>query len=148
MSRQESDAWGRMCGYSQGYLDEVNKNVDDYRARHANDPPQPPWEGPGSDTESEDADGAPLSPPPSPRGAGLDLSLKAYDRRLWSDLARGLPSKECAFGGYEKWRSHMISEHAQKALLPSTSLHESGVRKGQTGTRKKQHRFAATVAER
>ncbi|MCJ1474816.1 hypothetical protein MMC13_003476 [Lambiella insularis] len=146
-SRPECDAFSRMLGYSQEYLDDINKHVDDYQARHANDPPTPLWEGP-SDTESEDADGAPLSPPPSPRNDGLDLSLKAYDRRVWSDLARGLRSEDCGFGGYEKWRSHTIQEHSQRSLPVSNQLHKSGIRKHRPETPKKQRRFATIVSER
>lgn len=165
--RQSDDAFQRLLGVSQEYLDDIHKHVDEYRALHANDPPPVLWDGPGSDSESEDADGAPPSPPPSPRGDGLDLSSKAYERRIWNDVSRGLSCDQCAFGSYEKWRYNMISEH-QKALplstspsstspsltsLPSTlpsptSSHESGAHTNKSGIRKKQHHFTATATER
>ena len=96
MSREESNAWLGLFGKSQDYIDEINRARDDYRAKHADDS-QPLWEGPETETESEDVDGAPLSPPASPKGDGPDLSFKAYRRRMWLDLSRGLPSEDCAF---------------------------------------------------
>lgn len=116
-NREANDEFLTLIGYSQEYLDSVHKGADEYRAMLAKRGTQPPWEPAESDTESEA--GALLSPPPSPKGDGPDLSRAAWGRRIFSDLAQQIESRDRGFDSYERWRSHLIAEHVTK-VSPST----------------------------
>ena len=140
-NREAYDAFHRLLGYSQENLNHVHKAADEYRARLDARGPQPPWEPAESDSEFSDTDGAPRSPPQSPKGDGPDLSMVAWDRRKWSDLSLGIEPRDSGFDNFETWRCHVLSEHAQKVLPTSTSLQKSGVRK-------KPRRPAVTISER
>ena len=122
LTREQSDAIDRLFyGDSQEYLDRVREHAESLRAVIAARGPPPIWYPPSdSDTEFSDADRAPMSPPPSPKQPKdenvLDLSEKAWDRRIWIDLSRGIEPRDTGFNNYEKWRTHMISEHAKRNL--------------------------------
>ena len=138
-SRAEVDAFRRLLGYSQEYLDEVHKCADEERARMG---PPVRWEmASSSDSEFSDADRTPLTPPKSPKGDGPNLSQTAWARRIWSDLSVGIESHDTGFDDYEKWRSYTISEHAKRVVPVSTSLERSGIRK-------KKRRPAVMLSER
>ena len=125
-TREALDAFNRLLGHSQEYLDRVHELADRY--------PRPnlerTYEPAESDTDSSD-NGAPLSPPPSPRGRGPDLSRKAWARRINADNRRGLGPWDTGFDDYAKWRSEMKLEHARKVLSTSNLLRKSGVRRKQ-----------------
>ena len=127
--RAADDAFKRLLGYSQERLDRIHKAADERRAMLEARDPQPSFEWVDSDSDFDDADRALLSPPPSPKGDGPDLSITAWDRRKWSDLARGIETRDSGFDNFETWRCHVISEHAQKVLPISTPSKKSGVRK-------------------
>lgn len=121
--RAASDAFSRLLGYSQEYLNEVHKRSEEYQAAldARGFPPPETWEpASSSDSDSDDARFAPLSPPRSPRlprsRERLDLSRAAWSRRLLRDAARHIDSRDRGFDKYETWRAQMISEHEQKAL--------------------------------
>lgn len=122
LTREQSDAIQRLFyGRSQEYLDRVHENADSLRAFLAARGPPPIWYPlSDSDTEFSDADGAPMSPPPSPKEPRdenvLDLSEKAWVRRKWIDLSQGIEARDSGFNNYETWRNHMISEHAKRNL--------------------------------
>ena len=82
-----------------------------------------------------------MSPPASPRGERPDLSIKAWDRRKWSDLSQGIEARDSGFDNYQTWRSQMMAEHASK-VLPTISPPEK------PDIRKKQRRSTAVVSER
>lgn len=110
-------------GRSQEYLDELHRVAEKYRTIFEARGPPPIWYPPSdSGTEFEDADGAPMSPPSSPRQPRdenvLDLSEKAWERRVWIDISQGIEPRDTGFIQYETWRSHMISEHAMN-IMPS-----------------------------
>lgn len=125
-SRKEADAIRVLLGWSQEYLDEVHDAADAIIAARG---PQPFWEPASSDSDFSDSGGNLLTPPGSPKGDGLDLSMKAWDRRKWSDLARGIELGDSGFHNYKTWRSHIISEHETKVLSTVISSQRSGVRK-------------------
>ena len=135
-TREALDAFNRLLGHSQEYLDRVHELADRY--------PRPnlerTYEPAESDTDSSD-NGAPLSPPPSPRGRGPDLSRKAWARRINADHARGIHVWDTGLDDYAKWRSQMKSEHAHKVSSTFSLLRKSGVRKNQ-------RRSAITVSGR
>ena len=137
-TRAECDAFSRLLGCSQEYLDEVHRRADEGRARLG---PLVRWEPASSSDSESDDDHTPLTPPKSPKGDGPDLSRKAWSRRLYSDASIGIESYETGFNNYEKWRSYMISEHAKRVVPVSTSLEKSGVRK-------RKRRSAVTLSER
>lgn len=122
VARTESDAIHKLLGYSQDYLDCVHKDADELRASIQARDFQPVWYPCDSDSDLEDIDGAPMSPPQSPKDDVLDISVRAWDRRKWSDLARGIEPKDTGFDKFHTWRSHVISEHMQNVLPTSTSL--------------------------
>jgi len=99
--RAAHDAFHRLLGYTQEYLDAVHKGADEYRAMLDARGPQLPYEPASSDSEYDDSHLAPLSPPPSPRREEPDLSESAWLRWRPADLARGIEPKD----SYEKWRS-------------------------------------------
>ena len=70
--RAADDAFHRLLGYSQEYLDRVHEGVDEYRAAHAAQIASAPdaWTDLESDSDYDDAHGAPLSPPLTPKGEG------------------------------------------------------------------------------
>ena len=130
LSRTESDALDRLFGgYSQEYLDRVHEDADKLRAIIAARGPPPIWYPCDSDSDFEDTNGAPISPPQSPKDEDvLDISVRAWDRRVWSDLSQGIEPRDTGFNNFETWRSHMISEHAKKRILPnSTSMKKPDV---------------------
>lgn len=75
--RAESDAIHRLLGYSQDYLDRVHKDADAIRARIGSRDSQPLWYPCDSDSDLENIDDAPMSPPQSPKDDVLDISMKA-----------------------------------------------------------------------
>ena len=101
--RAAADAFDILRGYTQEYLDEVHKRADDYRAFLDARGPQPPWEPAESDSDFSEPDGAPLSPPTSPKSEGPDLSKGAWGRRMLADLARGIETRDSGFDKYETW---------------------------------------------
>lgn len=113
-----SDAFDRLLGYSQTYLDRVHKAAKEYRDMLDARGPQPPWEPAESDSDFSDAAGAPPSPPPSPRPEGPNLSRGAWSRRILADLAKRIEPRDSGFDNYDRWRSQMMSEYSQK--VPST----------------------------
>lgn len=129
LTRAESDAIDRaFYGYSQEYLDSVNKGADELRAIIEARGPPPIWYPCDSDSEFEDTNGAPMSPPQSPKDEDvLDISAKAWDRRIWTDLCKGIEPRHTGFDNFETWRSHMIAEHAKKNPPTSTSLRKPDV---------------------
>ena len=135
-TREALDAFHRLLGFSQERLDCIHELADRYPRACL----ERTYEPAESDTDSSD-DGAPLSPPPSPRGRGPGLSVKAWTRRINADRARGIRVWDTGFDDYAKWRSQMKSEHAHKALSTSSLLRKPGVRK-------KQRRPAIAVSER
>lgn len=112
--RAAHDAFNLMLGESQERIDLVHKIADEFRAAREAQGPQRDWEGPGSDSDSD----APITPPQSPRreGDGPDISWRAWDRRKWVDISRGIEPKDTGFDKYETWRVHMLSEHAKKVV--------------------------------
>ena len=97
-SRKEYDAIHRLLGYSQEDLDYVHNAAE---ARLAARGPQPFWEPASSDSDFSDTGATLLTPPSSPKGDGPDLSMKAWDRRKWSDLAQGIELDDSGFHNYE-----------------------------------------------
>ena len=139
-TREADDAFHRLLGYSQEYLDYTHKFADGYRAHvQARQAQFPPWEWASSDSDLE-TDNVPPTPPESPKGDGPNLSVSAWERRIWTDRARGVESRETGFNDFDKWRAHVISEH-QKALPASTPVHKPG-------ERKKRCSAVATVSKR
>ena len=126
--REEYDAFRVLLGESQERLDEIHKLADEYRARIG---PPVRWE-PGSSDSDLDTDHVPLTPPESPKredhfSNGPDLSIKAWNRRKWSDLSIGIETRDSGFDDFETWRAHVISEYHAKALPIPTSIHKTGV---------------------
>lgn len=123
-AREESDAWSRLIfGHSQEYLDKVHEHADRIRAVIEARGPPPIWHPfEDSDSEFDDVEGAPMSPPPSPKDENvLDLSEKAWIRRKYIDLSQRIFPEDTGFDKYETWRSHEISEHAKRNPPPATS---------------------------
>ena len=124
LTREESDAIDRTFdGVSQEFLDKVHEHAEKLRAVIEARGPPPIWH-PFDDTDSEfdDVDGAPMSPPPSPKDENvLDLSRNAWIRRKYIDLSQRIFPEDTGFDKYETWRSHEISEHAKRNPPPSTS---------------------------
>lgn len=120
--RAESDAIHRLLGYSQDYLDGVRKGADELRTRIEARDPQPTWYPCDSDSDLENIDGAPMSPPQSPKDGVPDISVRAWDRRKWSDLARGIEPRDTGFDKFHTWRSYVISQNIQdENVLPSST---------------------------
>lgn len=117
-----SDAFARLLGFPQEYLDEVHQRAK--QCQTAIDargfPPPETWEPvSSSDSDSDDTRLAPLSPPrspKSPKGERPAFSRAAWSRRLLRDAARGINSKDRGFDKFETWRAQMISENEQKVL--------------------------------
>lgn len=139
--RTANDAFLRLLGHTQEDLDSGHEVADEYRAKLAARGTQPPYEPAESDSDFDDAHFAPLSPPPSPRSEGPDLSEGAWGRRRLADLARGIEPKDSGFDSYETWRSQMIAEHAQKVLPTPTPSQKSRVRR-------RDRRPTVTISER
>lgn len=131
--RAASDAVSRLLGYSQEYLDDIHKRAEEYQAAldARGFPPPETWEpASSSDSDSDDARLAPLSPPRSSKSGGLNLSRAAWGRRLLRDAARRIDFRDLGFDKYETWRAQMIFEHEQKTLSSrSLSVKSSRVRR-------------------
>lgn len=128
LTRAESDAIDRLFGESQENLDRLHKDAEEVRARIEARGPPPIWYPCDSDSDLEDTNGAPMSPPQSPKDDNvLDISVKAWDRRIWTDLSQGIEPRDTGFNKFETWRSHMISEHAKRILPTFTSLQKPEV---------------------
>ena len=136
--RATDDAFNRLLGYSQEELDRFHEKVDELRAwRKAHDP-QSDFEWTESDSEP---DGAPITPPDSPKGDSPDLSTKAWIKRKWADLSRGIEPCDSGFDNYETWKSYVLSENTGQILPASAPLQQSSIRK----TRR---RFVPAFSER
>ena len=82
--RAADDAFNRLLGYSQEYLDRIHKGADEYRAMFAARMESAPeaWTDLESDSDYDDAHLAPLSPPLTPKGQGLDPPTFEHSQRL------------------------------------------------------------------
>ena len=119
--RMESDAFHRLLGYSQEYLDRIHKLADERRASfRLHKDFQPICYPYDSDSDFEDDDGAPMTPPRSPKEVKMiDVSESAWNRRKLSDLARGIEPRDSGFDNYHLWQSYVVSEQYEKAMFPS-----------------------------
>lgn len=131
--RAAYDAFQRLLGTSQEELDRRHREADELRAwRLAHDGPPKVFEWTDA---SDPEDGAPITPPESPKGDSPDLSFRAWQKRIWADLSRGIHDRDTGFNNYETWKSYVLSE-STSTLLPKPEV------------RKKRRRPITTISER
>lgn len=126
--RMESDAFHTLfLGYSQEYLDGIHKAADERKARfRLPEDFQPICYPYDSDSDFEDIDGAPMSPPRSPKEVKMiDVSVSAWNRRKLSDLAQGIETRDTGFDNYHLWQSCAVAEQWESVWAASKSLQKS-----------------------
>ena len=122
-------SWGsvgflRLLGTSHEELDRRQREADELRAwRLAHDGPPKVFEW----TDASDSEGVPMTPPKSPKGDDPDLSIRAWNKRIFADLSRGVEPCDTGFDDYDTWKSHHLSETAPKVLPTSAPLPKPGI---------------------